>query len=435
MPRRKSRFGKATSAGDDAEVRIVVRPDKIAQLYPPAEDVEPLLPYRKFAIEGKPGDAALDEPGLPPSMAFPAGLVPYIEAALAADGYAVTIDDRRRAAPSLAADKQFYRDSTGPERAFLRAVRKNPLGQIIWTDWADIPWRLWSLTALYPRARFLVAEATRAGRSDLYRELRDYVSRRRDDEQTARAVRYLRALARSRSGRRGTAILEGYADVHAARQIDEADSPAKLIIQARLLARQTPPEIALLTGVPVQVVNAFEALFFQCRDRFSARDWIRLHCIGPLASALTGVPDAAAVLKMFAYYCGAVVLDAVLPFLAGGKDLFDAPLDLTTPEGRQEQAVRLAIALHLLPRVAAADARLHQIMLLLLERERKQPVRHAEAPLLAAQTESRVTEALAGAPPELTGDVERPAIDTVEAQRNRGEAGGPAGRSAPGGLC
>ena len=243
-----------------------------------------------------------------------------------------------------------------------------------------------------------------------------YACRRRDDEPTSQAVRYLRALARPFTKRRRAADLAHYADVHAARRLNEEGGASKVVVQARLLARQTSPEIALHTEVPVRVVDAFEALFFQCRDRFSARDWIRLHCIGPLASALTGVPDAAAVLKMFAYYCGAVVLDAVLPYLAGGKDLFDAPLDLTTPEGRQEQAVRLAVAVHLLPRVAAADARLHQIMLLLLEREHKQPVRHAEAPLLAAQTESRVTEALAGAPPELSGDVERPAIDTVEAR-------------------
>jgi hypothetical protein len=173
MPGSKSRFDKATSSADEAEVRIVIRPDNVALLYPPAEDLPPLLPYRKFAIEEQPGDEALDEPGLSAGTAFPAGLVPYLEAALAADGHDVTIDDRRRAAPGLAADKQFYRDSTGPERAFLRVVRRNPLGQITWTDWADIPWRLWGLTALYPRARFLIAEATRAGRSDLYGELRD----------------------------------------------------------------------------------------------------------------------------------------------------------------------------------------------------------------------------------------------------------------------
>jgi hypothetical protein len=173
MPRSKSRFGKVTSAGDGAEVRIVVRTDKIALLYPPAEDLEPLWPFLRFAIEGQPGDAALDEPGLPPCMAFPAGLVPYLQAALTADGYTVTIDDRRRAAPGLAADKQFYRNSTGPERTFLRAVRKNPLGQIAWADWDDIPWRLWGLISLYSRARFLVVEATRTGCSDIYDELRD----------------------------------------------------------------------------------------------------------------------------------------------------------------------------------------------------------------------------------------------------------------------
>src|SRR5262245_56390944 len=95
MPKSKSKFDKATSSADEAEVRIVVRPDNVAVLYPPAEDLIPLLPYRKFVIEEQPGDAALDEPELSAGTAFPAGRVPHIEAALAADGYAVTIDDRR----------------------------------------------------------------------------------------------------------------------------------------------------------------------------------------------------------------------------------------------------------------------------------------------------------------------------------------------------
>jgi hypothetical protein len=173
MPRSKSRFGKATSAGDDAEVRIVVRPDKIALLYMPDQDLEPLLPFLRFAIKGQPGDAALDEPGLPPCMAFPAGLVPYLQAELAADRYTVTIDDRRRAAPSLAIDKQFYADSTGPERAFLRAVRRNPWGRSPGRTGTTSPGGCGGLISLYSRARFLVVEASRTGRSDLYDELRD----------------------------------------------------------------------------------------------------------------------------------------------------------------------------------------------------------------------------------------------------------------------
>src|SRR5262249_16105556 len=139
------------------------------------------------------------------------------------------------------------------------------------------------------------------------------------------------------------------------------------------------------------------------------RDWIRLHCIGPLASALTGVPDAAALLKAFGYHGGAVVLDAVLPYLIGGKEFFDPPVDLSTVEGRQEQAVRLAVAAHMLPRNTATDAGLHKIMLILLERERKPPVRQAPAALLAEQTDARVAEALADPFTGRAGDAERTA--------------------------
>jgi hypothetical protein len=172
MLKSKHRPNMAGSSADEVEVRIVVRPDNVALLSPPAEDLPPLLPFRKFVIEEQPGDDALDEPEGSPGTAFPAGLVPHIEAALTAAGHDVTIDDRRRAAPGLAVDKQFYKASTGPERAFLRAERRNPLGQITWADWDDIHWRLWDLTALYPRACILIAEATQTGRSDLYDELR-----------------------------------------------------------------------------------------------------------------------------------------------------------------------------------------------------------------------------------------------------------------------
>jgi hypothetical protein len=76
-------------------------------------------------------------------------------------------------------------------------------------------------------------------------------------------------------------------------------------------------------------------------------------------------------------------LEAVLPYLCCGKDLFDPPLDLATPEGRREQAVRLAVADQLLPQDESKDRKLHKIMLLLPESDRKPAVRYPQASLLA----------------------------------------------------
>src|SRR5262249_17681821 len=149
MLKSKPKSDKAGSSADEAGVTILIRPDNIALVSPPGEALAPLRPYRRFCIEDLAGDEALDGPELPSGTAFPPGLGPHIDAALTAAGPDVAVDDRRRAAPGLAVDKQLYRDSTGPERAFLRALRRNPLGQITWADWDDIHWRLWDLTALY----------------------------------------------------------------------------------------------------------------------------------------------------------------------------------------------------------------------------------------------------------------------------------------------
>lgn len=208
-----------------------------------------------------------------------------------------------------------------------------------------------------------------------------YHCRRRDDEDTGRAVRYLRSLA-SRPGTRGAAALRRYRDVHSARQIRECAGPRGLFVEARVLARQTPGEIARLTGISEDAVRSYEALFFDGRDRLDARDWVTVHLIGKRSAA--GVaPAPEMVLKSFAYHGGPLVLEAVLPYLIGSRDLLEHRPDLTTPEGRLEQAVRLAVASQMLPSTAATANRLHQIMLILRERERNWKAPVQAAPLLA----------------------------------------------------
>src|SRR5262249_27551618 len=161
-----------------------------------------------------------------------------------------------------------------------------------------------------------------------------------------RAVGYLRALGRE--GRGLAAVAERrHPDVAAARRLQDAGGAARLLVQARLLARQATPQIARLTGVAACVIEAYEAFFFHCHDRIAARHWAHATRIGP--AGRSAPPAPAAVLSSFAYYGGPVVLAAVLPYRVGGRDLFDPPADLATPEGRFEQSVRLAVAAQLLP--------------------------------------------------------------------------------------
>jgi hypothetical protein len=214
-----------------------------------------------------------------------------------------------------------------------------------------------------------------------------HVTHRRDDDTTARAVHYLRTLAH-----RGEATAERrYPEVAAAQRLHAAGGVTRLLVQARLLARQGTADVARLTGVPARVVEAYEALFFQCRDRLDACDWVTARLIGPPAGQ-AAAPDAESVLKKFAYYGGPAVLDAVLPYLVGGRDLFDPPPDLATPAGRREQSFRLAVAAALLPNDAAADKKLHRIRSILLECERQRIVYGVSGPLLAQSLDARLGE-------------------------------------------
>jgi hypothetical protein len=235
-----------------------------------------------------------------------------------------------------------------------------------------------------------------------------YFSRRRDDEETGRAARYLRALARR--SRPASEAARRYPEIHAARRLHEGGSAVPLMIQAWLLARQPIDEVARRTGVPVAVVNAYQGLFFDVVDCLDARDWVLGHAIWMGAWGGKAFPDHGALLKCFAYFGGPLVLEAVLPYLVGGKDLFDPPLDLSTEEGRREQVVRLAVATQMLPQGAAIDKRLYQIREILREREHKSSVRDAPAPLLAENLDFWLRELPVGARPghldgEKSGDV------------------------------
>jgi hypothetical protein len=235
-----------------------------------------------------------------------------------------------------------------------------------------------------------------------------YFSHHRDDEATGRAVHYLRALARCPQGIPSARVVKRYPEVCEAHRLYEDGGTTRLLIEARLLARQPTAEIARLTGVAGGVIDAYEALHFNIADRLDARDWVLTQAVGRRRSAEGAAPDRGVVLKSFAYFGGPLALEAVLPYLAGGKDCLGVNPDLTTPEGRREQAVRLAVAAQLLPDDVATGTRLFKIMLLLLEGGRKRPESSTPAALLVDKLESRLAELPVGASEVHTGEVELP---------------------------
>jgi hypothetical protein len=217
-----------------------------------------------------------------------------------------------------------------------------------------------------------------------------YFSCRRDDADTGRAVHYLQALARCRRGVPTAAVLRRFGDIHAARQLHQGGGPTRLLIQARILARQTSQEIYKFTGVAPEVIDTFEALFFHCREHLDAQDWVHHQCIGSMDSG--SEPAHSVLFRAFAYNGGPLILEAVRPYFLDGKDLLVPPLALSTLEGRREQLVRLAVASQKLPRDAATHKKLLKIMLIVQEMERKQRSRTPPTAILAENLDFRLAE-------------------------------------------
>jgi hypothetical protein len=102
-------------------------------------------------------------------------------------------------------------------------------------------------------------------------------------------------------------------------------------------------------------------------------------------------------------------------YLIGGRSLFDPPLDLSTVEGRREQAVRLAVAIEVLPRDPATDFKLHKIMLILRERERKRPLQGDAEPIVVQNLDFHLRELLAKATTETVANENRTPVAPVSA--------------------
>jgi hypothetical protein len=204
-----------------------------------------------------------------------------------------------------------------------------------------------------------------------------YFCRRRDAAQTGRTVRYLRALERCRTGLHKERLARAFLDVHDARLLHEDNGARAVEVQARLLARQSVDVIARAAGLPLDVVGAYEALFFNVLDRLDASDWITAQAVGWHRFDPAKGRDRATVLKAYAYHGGPLVLETVLPYLLNGR-LEAAPSpDLSAADARLDRSVRLALGIDLMPWTAGTALTLMRMHAYRLEAERQ--VSHGQA--------------------------------------------------------
>lgn len=138
------------------------------------------------------------------------------------------------------------------------------------------------------------------------------ISRKRDDELTARAVRFIRARDRVTTRRRLLALRRKHPDILGAVQLAEGSPRDQLELRGRILARQTPEEISDEMGLHEGEIEAYQGLFFDVGERLGATRYIMAQVIGvPLGAP----PTLEQMALISAWRHGPLVLDAYLGYI------------------------------------------------------------------------------------------------------------------------
>jgi hypothetical protein len=171
---------------------------------------------------------------------------------------------------------------------------------------------------------------------------------RTDDAPTRRVVDYLRVCELPLGGSQAQGGVAADAVLHAAHRLYEAGGLVRFIVQARLLARQSPAEVARRTSFDPAVIETFESIFFEVREHLDARDWVANQVLWPGLEASLPTEALGGALMAIGYQLGPTILDIALAVAT------DAPLPswVYAPAGEPkrlyEARVRLSARLLLL---------------------------------------------------------------------------------------
>lgn len=96
------------------------------------------------------------------------------------------------------------------------------------------------------------------------------------------------------------------------------DNPSRWLLEARILAGQSDDEIAGKLGVDRRTVAAYEALFFNVRDRLDNPDYIMGAAIGTISATISH-GNMEPLWKLYAYFGGPVMLEHLAYNFPGGR--------------------------------------------------------------------------------------------------------------------
>jgi hypothetical protein len=167
------------------------------------------------------------------------------------------------------------------------------------------------------------------------------MSKKRDDEATGIAVRFIRETSRCLTELRLRRVREKFRHVVRAHDIWQAGGMEELEIQTRILARQNDMEIGLEMDLPSPTVQAYADLFFAVRDRLHATSYIQFQIVGMHPRR---PPTAVQLMQMSAYLRGPCLIEPWLTYLRDESK----SRDLSTTAGRMAASLDLLLAVHAL---------------------------------------------------------------------------------------
>lgn len=200
------------------------------------------------------------------------------------------------------------------------------------------------------------------------------LSSSRDDSWTLRAARYLKDLERADTECQRDKCANRYADVEIAWLIHNRGEMMRWLIEARVLAGQPLEAIAKEAAVPVAVIEAYEALFFQVRDRLELRGFIVLRTMMKIVRGEVTEDDVDVLLKWLGYFGGPLAIDAAVPFLL--TPMMDLRV-LPDEHRRLGQKVRLLVKALTMPVNSANDGKFFRAALAIMRHQRDEAASQA----------------------------------------------------------
>lgn len=171
-----------------------------------------------------------------------------------------------------------------------------------------------------------------------------YASSKRDDGLTCQAVHFIRALNRCTTKRQLAGLAERVPDFHGAHQVRASGGMRRLELEARLLAKQPPEEIARRIGIRPAVIDTYRALFFDIADRIDALDYVVQQAIKQKDAFGRHDEIRAVFVRSVGYFGGPLVLESVLAYFKTAGNRAQRPLDLSTADGRLQRRIELLFA-------------------------------------------------------------------------------------------